>query len=92
MKEVLYVPHRIGKECGMYRLRRSFSYDLIADAYEKALQGDCTDITDDAMVVEKYGNHPVKLYEGSYENIKLTTPEESASGGNFYGKKRLCFR
>ena len=33
-------------------------------------------ITDDAMVVETMLNHPVKLVEASYENIKITTPED----------------
>ena len=68
-----------------------FSYALIADAYEKALQGDCTDITDDAMVVEKYGSHPVKLYEGSYENIKLTTPEDLPVAETFMAKNGSVF-
>lgn len=53
-----------------------FSYGLAAESYEKALKGDCSDLTDDAMVVEKYGDHPVKLYQGSYKNIKITTPED----------------
>ena len=33
-------------------------------------------ITDDAMVVETMTKHPVKLVEGSYQNIKITTPED----------------
>lgn len=33
-------------------------------------------ITDDAMVVEYFTDYKVKLVEGSYENIKLTTPED----------------
>ncbi len=33
-------------------------------------------ITDDAMVVEYFTDCRVKLVEGSYENIKLTTPED----------------
>lgn len=33
-------------------------------------------ITDDAMVVETYMNHSVYLVEGSYKNIKITTPED----------------
>ena len=37
---------------------------------------DSSRITDDAMVVEDYGNHEVWLYEGSYKNIKITTPED----------------
>lgn len=53
-----------------------FAYELIASSYNKALQGDCSKITDDAMVVETYGNCKVYLYEGSYENVKITTPSD----------------
>lgn len=35
-------------------------------------------ITDDAMVVEYFSDHRVKLVGGSYENIKITTPEDIA--------------
>ena len=53
-----------------------FSYVLVMRAYEKAIPSGNTGITDDAMVVEQYGEHPVTLYEGSYKNIKITTPED----------------
>ena len=33
-------------------------------------------ITDDAMVVEYFSDKKVKLIEGSYNNIKITTPED----------------
>ena len=33
-------------------------------------------ITDDAMLVEKYTGHKVKIIEGDYKNIKITTPED----------------
>lgn len=33
-------------------------------------------VTDDAGVVELFTDCPVKLAEGSYENIKITTPED----------------
>lgn len=35
-------------------------------------------ITDDAMVVETLMDLPVRLVQGSYENIKITTPEDLA--------------
>ena len=35
------------------------------------------DATDDAMMVEALG-HPVKMFLGSYENLKVTTPEDLA--------------
>ena len=59
-----------------------FEYKLIYEAYEELLlkedillsQG--ISITDDAMVVEELTGKKVKLVEGSYENIKITTPED----------------
>jgi len=53
-----------------------FSYELIKEAYEKLMQSDPTGITDDAMVMEKMMNKKVKMVEGSYKNIKITTPED----------------
>ncbi|WP_095176162.1 MULTISPECIES: 2-C-methyl-D-erythritol 4-phosphate cytidylyltransferase [Blautia] len=53
-----------------------FSYTAIREAHEKARQQNMADITDDAMVIERFGNMKIKLVEGSYENIKITTPED----------------
>lgn len=53
-----------------------FSYTAIREAYERARQQNMADITDDAMVMERFGNIKIKLVEGSYENIKITTPED----------------
>lgn len=64
-----------------------FRFPLVLEAYQKALAGDCSKITDDAMVVERYGNHPIKLYEGSYYNIKITTPEDLVIADNFFDEK-----
>lgn len=60
-----------------------FSYTLVKSAYDHALVHDCEKITDDAMVVEQFGNHGVWLYEGSYTNIKITTPEDLEIGERF---------
>lgn len=55
---------------------------LIYSSYEKvvqnleALKEKGVEITDDAMVVETMTNRKVKLIKGSYENIKITTPED----------------
>lgn len=38
-------------------------------------------ITDDTMLVEKYLNLPTKMVEGSYKNIKVTTPEDILLAG-----------
>lgn len=59
-----------------------FCTDLIVRAYETLMDREEVvlkqgiPITDDAMVVETFTRHPVKLIEGSYENIKITTPED----------------
>lgn len=55
---------------------QAFSYDLIYDAYTKLLAEEDSTITDDAMVIERMTNYKVKLIEGSYQNIKITTPED----------------
>ena len=53
-----------------------FSYDLIKKAHEGIRKKDMTAITDDAMVVEQESGVQVRLVEGSYQNIKITTPED----------------
>lgn len=50
-----------------------FRFDIINEAYRKA-EGD---VTDDATLVESLG-YKVKVYPGSYDNIKVTTPEDMA--------------
>lgn len=55
---------------------QTFSYSLIKEAYEKLMEKEPEGITDDAMVVETMTDHRVKLVEGSYQNIKITTPED----------------
>lgn len=51
-----------------------FKYDLIKKCHEKVKEEKLI-VTDDTMVVEKYGNK-VYLYDGEYTNIKITTPED----------------
>ena len=48
------------------------------DREEGDLMAKGVNITDDAMVVEYYTDTKVKLIEGSYDNIKITTPEDIA--------------
>jgi len=50
-----------------------FRFDIIARAYERAED----EVTDDASLVERSG-HKVKLYTGSYDNIKITSPDDLA--------------
>lgn len=51
---------------------QTFDVALIKQAYQ--LKEDAS-LTDDASVAEKSG-HTISLFEGSYENIKITTPED----------------
>lgn len=60
----------------MVQTPQAFSYDMIYDAYEKMLQNENKAITDDAMVLESMTSKRVRLIEGSYRNIKITTPED----------------
>jgi 2-C-methyl-D-erythritol 4-phosphate cytidylyltransferase len=50
-----------------------FRYDIIQEAYRQP----AAEVTDDATLVERLG-YKVKLYPGSYDNIKITTPEDLA--------------
>lgn len=43
----------------------------------QALDGDFSGITDDSMIVERFG-HPVHIVEGDYSNIKITAREDIA--------------
>lgn len=66
-----------------------FERVLITQAYEKLMQekerlaAAGVKITDDAGVVELLMDRPVKLVEGSYRNIKVTTPEDIAAAEAF---------
>lgn len=60
----------------MIQTPQAFSYKLILDAYEKIIAEGDESVTDDAMVLERALHMPVKLIEGSYHNIKITTPED----------------
>lgn len=51
-----------------------FPYEVIVEAYEKAMREGFYS-TDDAALIERYGGK-VKIIMGSYRNIKITTPED----------------
>ena len=48
-----------------------FRYRTLLDAHHASTQ----DVTDDAAMVESLG-HPVKMFLGAYENIKVTTADD----------------
>ena len=64
------------KNVWMIQTPQTFSYALIYEAYEEMLKTEDTAITDDAMVLERIKGKKSKLTEGSYRNIKITTPED----------------
>lgn len=51
-----------------------FSYSIIKECHERIQKADI-EVTDDTMVVETFG-YKVYTYEGSYDNIKITTPDD----------------
>lgn len=65
-----------------------FETSLIIEAYSRLMREDSISVTDDGMVVEQMMNVPVKLYEGSYENIKITTPEDLEIAKVFLYRKK----
>ncbi|MDP3880008.1 MAG: 2-C-methyl-D-erythritol 4-phosphate cytidylyltransferase, partial [Dehalococcoidales bacterium] len=59
-----------------------FLSDIIAKAYQQVTD----DVTDDATLVERLG-YRIKLYMGSYGNIKVTTPDDLALAGVLWQKR-----
>lgn len=59
---------------------QTFRYPDILEGHRHAVvMGDYT-CTDDSQVVEKYLDLPVRIVAGSYENIKITTPDDIEIG------------
>lgn len=63
-----------------------FDVALIKEAYAKLMEKEDIPVTDDAMVAEQMLGIKVKLVEGSYENIKITTPEDLVIANEFLRK------
>ena len=80
----------------MIQTPQTFSYQLVKGAYECVLEAiengeEVPQITDDAMMVEYATDTKVKLVQGDYRNIKITTPED-LSVASTYLKNNLLFR
>ena len=73
----------------MVQTPQTFSYSLVMEAYTRLFENEENqkEITDDAMVVERMTAQRVKLVYGSYENIKVTTPEDMAVAEIFLSKR-----
>ena len=57
---------------------QAFKYDIIMKAHKKAVEDNFLG-TDDSMLTERLG-YKTKMVTGSYENIKITTPEDMDMG------------
>lgn len=77
-RKVLDTPDR--SNVWIVQTPQCFEYNLIRGAYDRIIENADTSITDDAMIVEKATDHDVHMIEGSYMNIKVTTPEDVAFG------------
>lgn len=73
---VSYTPNR--KDLWNIQTPQTFEFELIKKAYKYAMEGNLSNITDDAMILENYKEESVKikLIEGSYDNIKITTSQD----------------
>ena len=74
----------------MIQTPQAFSCELIREAYRRLFAAGTgrKGVTDDAMVVETMTETRVKLVAGSYENIKVTTPEDLAVAEMFLKNRR----
>lgn len=62
----------------MIQTPQAFTYDLLLEAAQSANEAGFIG-TDEAMLVERLG-HPVHIIESTYENVKMTTPEDLIYG------------
>lgn len=72
--QVVKTPNR--KKLWQVQTPQGFCYKSLKDAYELAVLARDNTITDDAMVVEKYGVDEIVVAKLDYDNIKITTPED----------------
>ncbi|WIF95625.1 2-C-methyl-D-erythritol 4-phosphate cytidylyltransferase [Caminicella sporogenes] len=63
-----------------------FDYDILIKAHEKAIEDNYLG-TDDCVLVERLG-HRVKMIEGNYDNIKITTPEDLILGEAILNRRK----
>ena len=57
---------------------QAFQYDILKKASDQAKADDFLG-TDESMLVER-GGFPIKMVEGTYDNVKMTTQEDLAIG------------
>lgn len=70
-----FVTRTLPRDCTwLVQTPQAFRYELIVEAHRRA-RSDNLLATDDAALVESIGGR-VKIVMGSYDNIKITTPED----------------
>lgn len=82
---IVETPNR--NELWIAQTPQAFNYKLIVKSYDEMMSIEDETITDDSMVVEKYGGVNVKMVEFSYDNIKVTTPEDLVIAGLFLSER-----
>lgn len=63
------------KEVYNVQTPQAFDKEMILSYYEKYTKSDFT-ITDDSQLFEIFSKEKIKVVEGEYSNIKITTPED----------------
>jgi len=82
-------PHRVvtatPDRSGMWAVQtpQIFRYDVLNTAHEMTSE----DVTDDASMVESVGGM-VAIFNGSNDNIKITTPEDLELASLIYGRRK----
>lgn len=70
---VIHTPNRNNYQCA--QTPQAFKTELIKACHEQARLS-TNMASDDAMLIETYAKTPIKVVEGSYTNIKVTTPKD----------------
>lgn len=68
---------------------QAFEYNIILAAYKELIKEENINVTDDSMVLELMTKHPIKIVEGDYRNIKITTVEDLIIGEQFLKMRNL---
>ena len=74
----------------MIQTPQAFEYKLVREAYDRPVDSSLVGETktDDAMVVEKMTDTKVRIIQGDYRNIKLTTPEDMILARAFFQEEQ----
>ena len=74
-KDLLVKNTPLRKEVYNVQTPQAFDKEMILSYYNKYIQSDFT-ITDDSQLFEIFSKEKIKVVEGEYSNIKMTTPED----------------